>query len=268
MGSEGRYRHSPGLAFCWLGTRVRHGVPRAYGALTCGPPLVFLRARRFGAAAGGFRRAAGETSGALTITAYAPGMVVDSPALSAVETQRLRLRCAELRDAGAIAAMMTETISRRLASWPMPYTPLMALDRIAGVRMAAAQRRSVPLVIERRADGAVMGWISISRAPGDEGTALLTYWLGEEFQGHAYMREAAPAALAAAFAWMKDVVRVRAAVQGDNASSLYVVNLLGMTPLGEGRIWCPARGREEACLWFELLRPARLVRQRAADAAD
>ena len=196
-------------------------------------------------------------------------MVVDVPELPVVETPRLRLRCVEPRDADALAAMMSETVSRRLASWPVPYTPLMALDRMAGVRMAAAQRRSLPLVIERRADGAVMGWISVSRAPGDEGTALLTYWLGEEFQGHAYMREAAPAALAAAFAWMDDVVRVRAAVQGDNASSLSVVELLGMTPLGEGRIWCPARAQEEACLWFELPRPAEPARpQVAAAAAD
>lgn len=194
-------------------------------------------------------------------------MVVDSPALPAVETPRLRLRCAEPRDADALSAMMTETVSRRLASWPVPYTKLMALDRIAGVRMAAAQRRSLPLVIERRADGAVVGWISVSRAPGDDGTALLTYWLGEEFQGHAYMREAAPPALAAAFAWM-DVARVRAAVQGDNASSLAVVNLLGMTPLGEGRIWCPARAREETCLWFELPRPSERAQQRIAAAAD
>jgi RimJ/RimL family protein N-acetyltransferase len=182
-------------------------------------------------------------------------MVVDVPALVALETPRLRLRCAEPRDAEALAGMMSEAVSRRLASWPVPYTPLMALDRIAGVRMAAAERRSLPLVIERRSDGAVLGWISISRAPGDGSTALITYWLGEGFQGQGLMREAAPAALAEAFRSM-DVVRVRAAVQADNAASLAVVRLLGLAPLGEGRIWCPARGRDEPCLWFEIGREA------------
>lgn len=162
--------------------------------------------------------------------------------------------------------MMSETVSRRLASWPVPYTPSMALDRIAGVRMAAAQRRSLPLVMERRADGVVVGWISVSRAPGDEATALLTYWLGEGYQGRGYMREAAPAALAAAFEQL-DVARVRAAVQGDNAASLAVVDLLGMTPLGEGRIWCPARGREETCLWFETPRPVAGARLAVVTAA-
>jgi len=182
-------------------------------------------------------------------------MVVDAPALPALETPRLLLRCAEAKDAAALAAMMSPGVSRRLASWPVPYTPPMALDRIAGVRMAAAERRSLPLVIERRHDGQVVGWISISRAPGDETTALITYWLGEAFQGQGLMREAAPAALAEAFRLM-NVARVRAAVQADNAPSLAVAALLGMAPLGEGRIWCPARGREEPCLWFERTRGA------------
>jgi RimJ/RimL family protein N-acetyltransferase len=119
--------------------------------------------------------------------------------------------------------------------------------------MAAAERRSLPVVIERRSDGAVVGWISISRAPGDGTTALITYWLGDGFQGQGLMREAAPAALAEAFRSM-DIARVRAAVQADNAASLAVARLLGMAPLGEGRIWCPARGRDEPCLWFEVTR--------------
>jgi [ribosomal protein S5]-alanine N-acetyltransferase len=182
-------------------------------------------------------------------------MVDVAPVLPVLETTRARLRCPEPRDAEAIAAMMGAAVSQRLASWPVPYTPLMAADRIAGVRMAAAARRSLPLVVERRPDGALAGWISISRAPGDEATALLTYWLGEGFQGQGLMREAAPAALAEAFRGM-DIARVRAAVQPDNAASLAVVRLLGMVPLGPGRIWCPARGRDEACPWFETARPA------------
>lgn len=180
--------------------------------------------------------------------------------LPPVETARLRLRCAEEGDAASLAELMSEAVSRRLASWPVPYTPDMALDRISGVRMAAAERRSLPLIVERSADGSVMGWISISRAPGDAETALITYWLGEGFHGQGYMREAAPAAMREAFALM-DIRRLRAAVQGDNAPSLAVVRLLGMAPLGEGRIWCPARGREEACLWFEVSRERALLGQ-------
>lgn len=182
-------------------------------------------------------------------------MVASGAGVPVIETQRLRLRLAEPRDADALARLMSDGVSCRLASWPVPYTPEMALDRIEGVRQAAAAGRSLPLVIERRADGAVAGWISVSRAPGDARTALITYWLGERFHGQGLMREAAPAAMAQAFRSM-DIQRVRAAVQPDNAPSLSVVRLLGMLPLGPGRIWCPARGREEECLWFETTRAA------------
>lgn len=149
--------------------------------------------------------------------------------------------------------MMSEAISLRLASWPYPYTTAMAMDRIAGVRLAASEGRSLPLVLERRADGRVVGWISLSCAPGDRSTALLTYWLGEDFHGTGLMREAAPPALAEAFRTL-GIARVRAAVQGDNAASLGIVQLLGMAPLGAGRIWCPARAQEEPCLWFGIER--------------
>lgn len=195
-------------------------------------------------------------------------MVAVTNALPPIHTDRLCLRCAEDRDAEHLAGLMSEAVSRRLASWPVPYTPVMALDRISGVRMAAAERRSLPLVLERRADGAVMGWVSISRAPGDPRTALITYWLGEAFHGHGYMREAAPVAMHQAFALM-DVDRLRAAVQADNAPSLAVLRLLGMAPMGEGRIWCPARGRDEPCLWFELSREkAELSQPARADATS
>jgi hypothetical protein len=43
------------------------------------------------------------------------------------------------------------------------------------------------------------------------------------------------------------------------------VRLLGFGLLGEGRIWCPARGIEETCLWFE--KPRTLVPAWAAGVA-
>lgn len=180
-------------------------------------------------------------------------MVDFSSTLPPLETRRARLRCPELRDAEAIAGLMSEAISRCLASWPVPCTVEMAAERIAGIRIAAAAGQCLPLVVERRADGAVAGWIVATRTKDDEATALLTYWLGERFQGEGLMRDAAPVVLAEAFLRLK-VARVRAAVQPENAASLAVTRLLGMVPLGPGRIWCPARGQEEACLWFEATR--------------
>ncbi|MGI9127410.1 MAG: GNAT family N-acetyltransferase [Roseomonas sp.] len=191
-------------------------------------------------------------------------MVVFLPSAPVAETRRLRLRCVEGRDAPAIAEMMTEAISKRLASWPVPFSPPMAEEKIIAARGAASERRSLPLVLERKADGAVCGWVSLVCPPGDERVALTTYWLGEQYQGQGLMREAGPVAVELAFQHMA-IDCLRAAVQPDNAASLAVVRLLGFSPMGEGRIWCPSRGVEETCLWFEKPRPS--VASWAADMA-
>ena len=191
-------------------------------------------------------------------------MVVFLPSAPVAETRRLRLRCVEGRDAPAIAEMMTEAISKRLASWPVPFSPPMAEEKIVAARGAASERRSLPLVLERKADGAVCGWVSLVCPPGNERVALTTYWLGEQYQGQGLMREAGPVAVELAFQHMA-IDCLRAAVQPDNAASLAVVRLLGFSPMGEGRIWCPARGVEETCLWFE--KPRYSLPAWAADAA-
>lgn len=181
-------------------------------------------------------------------------MMITVMPVPVLETARLRLRCVEERDAAPLAGMMTERISARLASWPIPYTEPMAEERIQGLRGAALEGRCLPFIVERKGDGAVCGWISIARAPGDPEVALVTYWLGERHQNRGLMREAVPAVIEAGFRLLQ-VRRIRAAVQHDNEASLAIVQQLGMRPLGEGRIWCPARDREEPCLWFELPAP-------------
>jgi ribosomal-protein-alanine N-acetyltransferase len=183
-----------------------------------------------------------------------PGSASDAP-FAPVTTPRLLLRCPTEADAPALAALMTGRTSQRLASWPHPFTPALARDRIRGVRDAAQAGRSVPLVMQRRSDDALVGWFAASLAAENDAVALLTYWLGEEFHGAGLMREAAPACLRLALRVLP-VGRVRAAVQADNAASLAVVRILGMRPLGPGRIWCPARNQEEDCLWFDLARDA------------
>lgn len=181
--------------------------------------------------------------------------VRDADPFAPALTPRLLLRCPGLSDAAALAALMTERTSLRLASWPHPFTAALARERIAGVRDAAFGGRSVPLLLVRRADDALAGWFAASLAAENDQVALLTYWLGEAFHGGGLMREAAPAALDLALRHLA-VTMVRAAVQADNDASLAVVRTLGMRALGPGRIWCPARNREEGCLWFELPRSA------------
>lgn len=170
---------------------------------------------------------------------------------AAIETVRLRLRCAQERDAHALARLMTPEISARLASWPEALSVLESRDRIRAIRLKAQERQAVPFVIEPRFDRDVAGWLSIVQTTDDPTTATVTYWLHKAHRGKGLLREAAPVALAYAFANL-GIKRVRAAVQTDNGASLAVIASLGMRPLGPGRIWCAARNQEEDCLWFEL----------------
>lgn len=157
-------------------------------------------------------------------------------------------------DAVALSGLMAPGISARLASWPGHLGLEHAAFRLGEARAAAMAGLAMPLIITHRVGGEVLGWISAARSEGDRNRAILTYWLGERFQGQGLMREAAPVALSAAFTHL-GVSEMRAAVQVDNPASRAVLRGLGMHPIGLGRIWCAARGREEQCEWWSLLRP-------------
>src|SRR5262249_26566978 len=94
---------------------------------------------------------------------------------------------------------MTPGVSRWLATWASPMTDEDARARIARWQEAVRARRAFQRVIERRSDGAFVGWISISRSAEDPKRGTMGYWLVEECQGQGYMSEAATAAVAAAF---------------------------------------------------------------------
>lgn len=153
---------------------------------------------------------------------------------------------------------MGPDISARLASWPVHLAPDAVATRLGEARAAALAGLALPMVTTRRGGGEILGWISGTRSTADRNRAVLTYWLGDRFQGEGLMREAAPAALAAIFNHLC-VSEVRAAVQPDNAASRAVLRGLGMRPLGLGHIWCAARGRKEQCEWWTVLRPIETV---------
>ena len=168
------------------------------------------------------------------------------------ETARLRLRTIRLGDAGHVSALMTPAVSRWLISWALPFTPAMATDRIAQARARLADGSMLPFAIERLSDSAFLGWLSITRQ--DARRALLSYWLGEAYQGQGYMREAlAAAALPDAFRLL-DVDVIEAEVQADNAASLALLRGLGMVTLGARVTFAPSRGRDEPCVALALRR--------------
>lgn len=161
-----------------------------------------------------------------------------------VWTMRLKLRCVRPEDAARTSAMMTPAISRWVASWPVPFTP----------EMAAEEGRALPFAVERRSDGALLGWLGVHRDATDGRRGVLGYWLGEEYHGHGFMREAVPAAVAAAFERLGLGV-IGAGAQPGNTASFAILRGCGMVPAGQRMVFASARGRDEVCLFYEAARP-------------
>ena len=84
---------------------------------------------------------------------------------------------------------------------------------------------------------------------------VLAYWLGKKHHGYGYMREAAPATVAAAFERL-DLEVIEAGAQPGNAASFAILRSCGMAPAGERMVFASARGRDELCLLYEVMRPA------------
>jgi ribosomal-protein-alanine N-acetyltransferase len=165
-----------------------------------------------------------------------------------IRTQRLTLRRAEAQDAAPLAALMSDAISARLASWPMPWTA----ERMAA-RITEWRPIGLICVVERAADGALVGWVHALRAPEDAARASMGWWCAEAHQGHGYIREAAAALLPVAFERL-GVAVVEAGAQPDNHASFAVMRALGMAPVGTRFTYVPARGRHERTLFHEIRR--------------
>ncbi len=170
-----------------------------------------------------------------------------------IETARLILRLVQPGDAAAMSRLMEPAVSAWLSNWPVPFTIERAQARIADGLVLAMAGNSLPLAVVRRQDGAYLGSVNLRRTETDPRRARMGWWLGREFQGQGYMREAAPALRDYGFRHFA-VDEIEAGCLPDNAASLAVIALLGMTPTGERTIFTPARQREERVLYFAVRR--------------
>lgn len=166
-------------------------------------------------------------------------------------TPRLILRCPESGDAEAFSRLTTPGIARWLANWPYPFTIAMAEERIKNVRTRAAERKGVPLAVIRKSNACFMGYMGIFVT--SPGRAALGYWLGGQFHGLGYMREAAPVAVRAGFD-MLDVQAIESGAQLANTASFAVMRACGMTYVGDRLTFSPTRGLEEMCSYYEARR--------------
>jgi len=149
--------------------------------------------------------------------------------------------------------MMTPAVAARLASWQAPCSTHEVAARIANLKAASARRLGHGLAVQDPYGSGACGWISAEIPEGERDFAMVTYWIGENFQGYGLMRRAAPEAMSRLFEALQ-VPMLRAAVQLDNDRSISLLESLGGYRLGNGQIWCSARDRYESCFFYGLPR--------------
>src|SRR2546425_6575129 len=95
-----------------------------------------------------------------------------------IEASRIRLWCISLKDARAIADIMTPDISRWLASWPANPTVEAVTERISRAQTAIQQKRELHFRIEERERNLTVGYVSVAQSAADCKVGHLSYWLG------------------------------------------------------------------------------------------
>jgi ribosomal-protein-alanine N-acetyltransferase len=163
------------------------------------------------------------------------------------------LRRATLEDGAALAALLCPEISSWVADWPDTMDEAVARQRIASELADAEDGSSLPMVIEieqgRRAP-VVAGWFRLRLASYDIDLAVMSCWIGRQFQGRGVAKDAVAAALALAMPEL-GALRVGAYAMRSNARSIRVLEECGLRYVGERLVPLPARGRTELLLCYE-----------------
>lgn len=142
-----------------------------------------------------------------------------------IETKRLILRRPEVRDVDDYMAICnTEFVLRYNAMTPRTAERL---------RQRFSEPREDTWVIQRKADGKVIGEISIEDDSVRWGVASkeLSYWLGEAYSRQGYMKEALRGLIAYLFE-TEDIECAAARCFAPNTASLALLKSLGFTQDG------------------------------------
>ena len=175
-----------------------------------------------------------------------------------LETERLTLRPPTHSDFRAWVAL-------RVASedYLVPWEPRWAEDHLSRKaftnRVYWSQRSinsgtAVPLFLERRADGALLGAITldnIRRGPAQSGT--LGYWTGQAYARQGYMEEAILAVLHHAFVRL-DLSRIEAACLPENKASRGLLEKCGFKYEGVAQSYLQIDGRWRTHVLYASLR--------------
>src|SRR5262245_49413260 len=124
-------------------------------------------------------------------------------AAKVIEGSSIRLWPISLKDAHAIAAIMTPDVSRWLASWPANPTIEAVTERLIRAQNGMQQKRELHFRIEECEQNQTVGYASVSQSAADCSVGQLSYWLGTAFQGRGYMTEAVRHTMRAGFHYLK-----------------------------------------------------------------
>ena len=130
----------------------------------------------------------------------------------------------------------------------------MARQRIESAREAARRKKALTYAITLKDSGKLIGWIGLARCETNPRRAALSYWLGADYHGRGFAREALAGLLQTSFSLLQlDVIEGGA--QLENTSSFAVMRACGMAEAGQRMVHAPSRGRDEPCLFYEIHRP-------------
>ena len=156
-------------------------------------------------------------------------------------TPRLVLRPVAEEDAEPTAALVTADVSENLLSWEYPTTAEQVIERVRTAQEKVERRQAVNWAILRREDQQLVGWIRIARVRG--GLGSIGYWLGGEFRGQGYMREAASSVIKMASDYLS-LNTIRADVFPDNKASIAVLEALAFRGCGSRTVHSANKGTQ------------------------
>lgn len=185
-----------------------------------------------------------------------------------IETERLLLRPPERADHVPWAALR-----RKSQTFLQDWEPARSEDhlsarafrtRVAWSRRAISADRAVPLFIFRKADGALLGAITLDNLRrGPAQSASVGYWIGEAHARQGYMAEALPAVVSHAF-HVLDLSRIEACCLPENKPSRALLERVGFKYEGVAQAYLQINGRWRTHVLYATLRHDRRGRTDAA----
>jgi RimJ/RimL family protein N-acetyltransferase len=158
-----------------------------------------------------------------------------------LETARLRLRPLDDTDLDALLALHSDAHVLRYWDSP-PWTGReRAVRFLVRSREMATEGSGARVALDRRSDGAFLGWCGLTGYDAGHRSAALGYVLATPAWGRGYATEAATALLRWAFGAL-DLNRVQAQVDTRNAASARVLEKLGFLREGTLREDCVVAG--------------------------